>query len=90
MNNQNFNQGMINQENMTLPPIVTRQTNVVHRYFVINQPHICEMETKVINHYIKRHQYIPKPLCCSENTYCEENLGCCPGMNNDELNNQND
>lgn len=83
-NNQGFNQGMINQENMTLPPIVTRQTNVVHRYFVINQPHICEMETKVVNHYIKRHQYIPKPLCCEENTYCEENLGCCPGMNNQE------
>ena len=86
MNNQGFiNQGFVNQEVQQLPSIVTRQTNVVHRYIVVEQPHICEMETKVINHFIKRHKYIPRPLCCEENTYCEENLGCCPGMaNNNE------
>ena len=53
MNNQNFFDPNVTQ----LPPIVTRETNVVHRYFVVEQPHICEMETKVINHYIKRHKY---------------------------------
>ena len=83
--NNNFNQNMFFGQgpvtNTTLPPIVTRQTNVVHRYYVINQPHICENETKIINHYIKKHQYIPKQFCCEENTYCEENLGSCCGCN---------
>ena len=68
--------------NVTLTPIVTRQVNVVHRYCVIDQPHICEVETKVINHYIKRHHYIQRPLCSEENTYSEENAGCCQGCQN--------
>ena len=48
MNNQffpnNFNQGC---ENITqLPPLVTHDVNVVHRYFIVEQPHIQEIETK--------------------------------------------
>ena len=36
MNNQGFiNQGFVNQEVQQLPPIVTRQTNVVHRYIYV-------------------------------------------------------
>lgn len=84
MNNQFFNPN--NTEVTVCPPIVTRQTNVVHRYFVCEQPHICENETKIINHYIKRHKFIPKQFCCEENTYCEENLGCCSNMNNQTSN----
>ena len=82
--NNNFNAAFANngQNTMTLQPIVSRRTNVVHRYFVINQPYICENETKFINHYIKRHKYIPKQLCCEENTYNEENYGCCNNFNN--------
>ncbi len=68
------------QNQVVLQPIVTRRTNVVHRYFVINQPHICENETKVINHYVKRHQFIPQQLCSEECTYTEEGCGC--GNNN--------
>lgn len=71
--NCNCNQ---NQTNMVLPPIVTRRTNVVHRYYVIDQPHICENETQIINHYVKRHQYIPRQLCSEQNTYTEQNCGC--------------
>ena len=82
-NGQNFNHvGFNGQVGCVLPPIVTRRTNVVHRYYVIEQPHICENETKFINHYIKRHKYIPKQLCCEENTYNEENYGCCNNFNN--------
>lgn len=82
VNAQNVNNQMFNgQVGCVLPPIVTRRTNVVHRYYVIEQPHICENETKFVNHYIKRHKYIPKQLCCEENTYSEENLGCCNNFN---------
>lgn len=93
INNQMYNGQFVNQQaainqfanvqnGCVLPPIVTRRTNVVHRYYVIEQPHICENETKYVNHYIKRHKYIPKQLCCEENTYAEENCGCCQGFNN--------
>lgn len=79
MNNQfNFN----NQCNTVLPPIVTRQTNVVHCYYTIDQPHICENETKVINHYVKRHYYIPRELYSAENIYSEQNCGCGCNRNN--------
>ncbi len=79
INNTNFNNANTfnGQTACVLPPIVTRRTNVVHRYYVIEQPHICENETKIINHYIKRHKFIPKQYCCEENAYSEENAGCC-------------
>lgn len=77
-----MNSPFFNNANVTVAqPIVTRQTQVVNRYFVIEQPHICEMETQYVNHYVKRHKYIPRPLCCEKNVYSEENCGCCPGMN---------
>lgn len=62
------------------PPIVNRQVIVCHRYNIIEQPHICEIHTKFINHTIKRNKFIPKYTCSEENTFCEENIGCCPGM----------
>lgn len=58
------------------PPIITRRTNVVNRYFYIDQPHINEVETQVVNHYIKRNKYYTKPICCEKNVYCEENYVC--------------
>ncbi len=70
-------------------PIVTRRTNVVNRYFYIDQPYINEVETQVVNHYIKRNKYYTKPICCEKNVYCEENY-CCnndPPCQNDFNNN---
>ncbi len=76
--NQNFvNQAYANTTVTNLPPIVTRQVNVVHRYQIINQPHIMENVTQVCNHCIKRHQCIQKPICCEHTDYKEEQ---CPGM----------
>lgn len=91
MNNQFFNANNVNNPTVTVaPPIVTRQVNVVHRYFVVEQPHICEQETKICNHYIKRHKYIPRPICNEYCDYVEENQGCCPGFNNNPNNNPDD
>ncbi len=72
--NQNFNTS--NTSVVNLPPIVTRRVNVVHRYQIINQPHILEDVTQVCNHVIKRHQSCTKPMCCECTDYTEEN-GCC-------------
>jgi len=66
----------------TLPPIVTRQTNVVHRYYVTDQPYIIENETKYVNHYVKRNYFIPRNICSEENTYSEQNCGNSCGCGN--------
>lgn len=77
-----FNNMFNNNGNVTVnPPIVSRQTNVVNRYFYIDQPYINEVETQYVNHYIKRNKCYTKPLCCEKNVYCEVNCGCCQGMN---------
>lgn len=69
MNNQNF-------ENVScLPPIVTRQTNVVHRYYLVEQPHVLEQETKYCDHVVKRHTCNVVPMYSNECDYVEEN--CC-------------
>ena len=73
MNNQFFNPNV-----SVNPPIIHTNYNEVHRVFVTEQPHICETQTKFVNHFIKRHTYCPRNVCCEENLFCEENLGCCP------------
>lgn len=73
--NQFFNNNFTNSNVVNLPPIVTRRVNVVHRYQIINQPHILEDVTQVCNHVIKRHQCYNKPICCENTDYQEE--GCC-------------
>ena len=62
----------------TLPPIITRSMNVVHRYNIINQPHIHEHLTQVCTHNIKRHFCCQRPLCQEHCTFKEEFCGC-PG-----------
>ena len=90
--NQNFNNPFNNGNIVNLPPIVTRRVNVVHRYQIINQPHIVEDVTQICNHVIKRHQCYNRPICCENTDYHEEN-NCCNEMFNEEqfnsgLNNQ--
>ena len=82
--NQNFTNGNV----VNLPPIVTRHVNVVHRYQIINHPHIMEDVTQICNHVIKRHQCITKPICCENTDYQEE--GCCGNQmfNNQTFDNQ--
>lgn len=68
-------------------PIVTRQTNVVNRYFYVDQPHIHEMETQYVNHFIKRHTYIPRYICSEQNVYSEVNCGCVQNTGESQCNN---
>lgn len=49
----------------------------VHKTFVHNVPHICPVNTKVINHHIYRHTYSPCYTCCEENQVCQVNEGSC-------------
>lgn len=97
MNGTNFNGANLfnNFQNGPVtvnPPIVNRTTNVVNRYFYIDQPYINEVETQYVNHYVKRNKCYVRPICCEKNVYCEVNCGCCNTNNNlynDQYNNCN-
>lgn len=85
-NFNNFDQVNFNNANVVnLPPIVTRRVNVVHRYQIINQPHVLEDVTQICNHVIKRHQCYNRPMCCENTDYTEENCcnQCGQGQNQD-------
>lgn len=77
-----INQDINNANVINLPPIVCRRVNVVHRYQIINQPHVIEDVTQICNHVIKRHQTYNRPMCCEQTDYSEENCDNCGQMNN--------
>ena len=68
-----MNMGMPNMMGETLPGVVCppiyecpRET-VVNRYICHEVPHIIPCNTRIINHHIYRHSYMPTYSCCEEN-----------------------
>ena len=68
-----MNMGMPNMMGETLPGVVCppiyecpRET-VVNRYICHEVPHIIPCNTRIINHHIYRHTYMPAYSCCEEN-----------------------
>ena len=49
----------------------------VHKTIVHNVPHICPINTKVINHHVYKHTYSPCYTCSEENEVCQINEGSC-------------
>ena len=50
------------------PPIYEcPQETVCHRYICHEVPHIIPCNTRIINHHIYRHSYMPMYSCCEEN-----------------------
>ena len=65
--------GMPGMMGETLPGVVCppvyecpRET-VCHRYICHEVPHIIPCNTRIINHHIYRHTYMPTYSCCEEN-----------------------
>ena len=50
---------------------------VCHRYFNYEVPHIIPCNTRIINHHVYRHTYIPQYTCCEENE-CSNVFDSCP------------
>lgn len=48
--------------------------NCVHREIVHEVNHICPINTRIINHHIFKHNYIPCYTCVEENDYCNINM----------------
>jgi len=50
---------------------------VCHREICHHVPHVCPINTRVINHHIYRHTYTPQYTCCEENEKCDVYEGNC-------------
>lgn len=73
-----MNMGGMNMMGCQMPPIYEcPEERVCHREFVHEVPHICPINTRVINHHIYRHTYTPCYTCCEENEISNVYDGCC-------------
>ena len=60
------------------PPVYEcPEERIIHREIVHQVPHICPVNTRIINHHIYKHTYSPCYTCCEENEICNVNEGCC-------------
>ena len=53
---------------------------ICHREICHHVPHVCPINTRVINHHIYRHTYTPQYTCCEENEKCDVYQGNCQGF----------
>ena len=49
----------------------------IHRNIYHCVPHICPVNTRIINHHIYKHTYSPSYSCCEENEVCNIQEGNC-------------
>ncbi len=76
--NTNMQQPMNNMPTGNSPIVEPMQVKVVNRTFEHIVPHVCPIQTKIINHHIYKHVYRPEYSCCEENVVCNiDNGGCC-------------
>ncbi|MBE6161380.1 MAG: hypothetical protein E7158_04090 [Firmicutes bacterium] len=55
--------------NMCPPVMECPKERCCHRYICYEVPHIVPCNTRIINHHIYRHNYIPQYTSCEENEY---------------------
>ena len=84
--NDNFmtSQMMMQQPMMgsVMSPIIEQgQERIVNRTFVHEVPHVCPINTRIINNHIYRHTYQPRYTCCEENVVTNEQCGSCCNLN---------
>jgi len=63
------------------PIIEPGRERIVNRTFVHEVPHICPMNTRIINNHVYRHTYQPRYTCCEENVVTNEQCGSCCNFN---------
>jgi len=59
------------------PVIEPGRERVVNRTFVHEVPHVCPINTRIINNHIYRHTYQPRYTCCEENVVTQQQCGSC-------------
>lgn len=81
--NQGFGgfQGGMLDPGMTMCPIYEpMQERCIHREICHEVPHVCPINTRIINHHIFKHTYTPQYTCCEENQVCNIDQGSCCGF----------
>lgn len=63
------------------PVIEPGRERVINRTFIHNVPHVCPINTRIINRHIYRHTYQPHYTCCEQNVVCQEQCGSCCNFN---------
>ena len=84
--NMNYNDmmdgySMPMQGNVMNPIVEPGRERIVNRTFVHEVPHICPMNTRIINNHIYRHTYQPRYTCCEENVVPQQQCGSCCNFN---------
>ena len=59
------------------PIIETPRERCVYRNIYHEVPHVCPINTRIINNHIYRHTYQPRYTCCEENVVTQEQCGSC-------------
>ena len=78
--NMNYNSGMMGASVMgsVMAPVVeTPRASVASRHIYHTVPHVCPINTKIVNNHIYRHTYQPRYTCCEENVVTNEQCGSC-------------
>ena len=75
--NTNMNMDMNMNTCPNRPIIEPMRERCVNRTFVHEVPHVCPINTRIINNHIYRHTYQPRYTCCEENVVTQEQCGSC-------------
>lgn len=60
------------------PPVYEcPEERCIHREICHEVPHVCPVNTRIINHHIYKHTYSPCYTCTEENVVSNINEGCC-------------
>ena len=71
----NFQNGVMNGDSC-MPVCECPQERVCHREFVHNVQHVVPINTRIINHHVYKHSYMPCYTYCEENTCCDVYDSC--------------
>lgn len=85
--NDNFNMNYNEMDNYMMaqpqmgdvmsPIVEPGRERIVNRTFVHEVPHVCPINTRIINNHIYRHTYQPRYTCCEENVVTQQQCGSC-------------
>lgn len=68
---------MMNTGMMCSPVYECPVERCVHRHIVHEVPHVCPINTRIINHHVYKHTYSPCYTCTEENEICNISENCC-------------
>ena len=75
--NMNMMGGSFAAPTMESPIVEPGRERIVNRTFVHEVPHVCPINTRIINNHIYRHTYQPRYTCCEENVVTQQQCGSC-------------